>query len=87
MKFSLILASALLFSCSGGDDGDGGNNGGGNPGGRGPNTGSLALGVVKFDMKATNLKAPSVSSNPQAGTGVTVQPGSLAIGTSLTAQL
>ena len=84
MKFSLILASALLFSCSGGDDGGGGGNGGGNPTPQTPNAGSLSLGVVKFDMKATNLKDPNVSSNPQAGSGLTVQPGSLAIGASLT---
>ena len=37
-------------------------------------------------MKATNLKDPNVSSNPQAGSGLTVQPGSLAIGASLTAE-
>ena len=79
MKISWILASTLLFSCSGGGGND---NKGGTP--SAPTASSLSLGVIKLDMKATNLQDPTASANPQQGnSSVTVQPGSLSIGASL----
>ena len=86
----ILLMIATITACGGG--------GGGGGGGAAPaptsdetntdtndnaNVNNLAVGVIKVDIKSTNIKDPTVSGQPQSSNSdITVSPGSLDIYTS-----